>query len=274
MLARASTAGLSIVPASGLAAGSSPIQKSLRSLWMYSRPSYGVFHHFELAHQLHRAQPSAPNLLHLAVGAAEARRPSARTGQHISADPYHGLPAAPHAASIPPRWTRASTNGTRWPSTAGSAAQHRTLRRLDRNLRSRLDRRPKVQSDGGKFICDRGSTHQRFQEQVLAEEYRRWKCPPSMPAPHIVSARRSNLRNCGRNHGSVECCAPVVPRARRRGGKGPRNSLRSAAGQVHARRSAAARRRSRFSSLARSACAKAFRTCWRRSRSCVIRRST
>lgn len=44
----------------------------------------------------------------------------------------------------------------------------------------------KVQSDGGKFICDRGSTHQRFQEQVLAEEYRRWQIPPSMPTPHIA----------------------------------------------------------------------------------------
>lgn len=31
-----------------------------------------------------------------------------------------------------------------------------------------------VQRRGGVFLCDRGSTHQRFQEQLLAEEYRRW----------------------------------------------------------------------------------------------------
>ena len=31
-----------------------------------------------------------------------------------------------------------------------------------------------VQSHGGLFICDRGSTHQRYQEQVVREEYRRW----------------------------------------------------------------------------------------------------
>jgi len=31
-----------------------------------------------------------------------------------------------------------------------------------------------VQQRGGKFICDRGSSHQRYQEQVVAEEYRRW----------------------------------------------------------------------------------------------------
>jgi glycosyltransferase involved in cell wall biosynthesis len=31
-----------------------------------------------------------------------------------------------------------------------------------------------VQQRGGKFICDRGSSHQRYLEQVVAEEYRRW----------------------------------------------------------------------------------------------------
>ncbi|HUZ94606.1 MAG TPA: glycosyltransferase family 4 protein [Edaphobacter sp.] len=31
-----------------------------------------------------------------------------------------------------------------------------------------------VQQRGGKFICDRGSSHHRYQEQVVAEEYRRW----------------------------------------------------------------------------------------------------
>ena len=45
---------------------------------------------------------------------------------------------------------------------------------------------PKVQAEGGKFICDRGSTHQRFQDQVLAEEYRRWGVLYTPPAAHIV----------------------------------------------------------------------------------------
>ena len=31
-----------------------------------------------------------------------------------------------------------------------------------------------VQQRGGKFVCDRGSTHQRYQEQLVSEEYRRW----------------------------------------------------------------------------------------------------
>ena len=31
-----------------------------------------------------------------------------------------------------------------------------------------------VQAHGGLFCCDRGSTHQRFQEEIVSEEYRRW----------------------------------------------------------------------------------------------------
>ncbi len=31
-----------------------------------------------------------------------------------------------------------------------------------------------VQRHGGRFICDRGSTHQRHQEQIVSEEYRHW----------------------------------------------------------------------------------------------------
>ena len=32
-----------------------------------------------------------------------------------------------------------------------------------------------VQQRGGRFVCDRGSSHQRYQEQLVSEEYRRWK---------------------------------------------------------------------------------------------------
>ena len=31
-----------------------------------------------------------------------------------------------------------------------------------------------VQQRGGVFVCDRGSSHQRYQENLIAEEYRRW----------------------------------------------------------------------------------------------------
>lgn len=40
-----------------------------------------------------------------------------------------------------------------------------------------------IQRSGGVFICDRGSTHQRYQEQILADEFSRWgvDIPPSDP---------------------------------------------------------------------------------------------
>jgi glycosyltransferase involved in cell wall biosynthesis len=31
-----------------------------------------------------------------------------------------------------------------------------------------------VQQRGGRFVCDRGSTHQRYQEQIVSAEYKRW----------------------------------------------------------------------------------------------------
>ena len=31
-----------------------------------------------------------------------------------------------------------------------------------------------IQKRGGKFFCDRGSSHQRYQEELVADEYRRW----------------------------------------------------------------------------------------------------
>jgi glycosyltransferase involved in cell wall biosynthesis len=43
-----------------------------------------------------------------------------------------------------------------------------------------------VQRRGGVFVCDRGSTHQRFQTSVMQEEYRRWKLPPPLSEPHIL----------------------------------------------------------------------------------------
>lgn len=45
-----------------------------------------------------------------------------------------------------------------------------------------------VQQRGGKFICDRGSSHQRYQEQLVSDEYRRWGV--SLP----VSDIRDTLR--------------------------------------------------------------------------------
>jgi len=45
-----------------------------------------------------------------------------------------------------------------------------------------------VQERDGVFVCDRGSSHQRFQEELLAEEYRRWGV--DRPVSDIRDTRR------------------------------------------------------------------------------------
>ena len=49
-----------------------------------------------------------------------------------------------------------------------------------------------VQARGGKFICDRGSTHQAFQEEVVHAEYRRWGVPV-IAEPSFVAEREEEI---------------------------------------------------------------------------------
>ena len=44
----------------------------------------------------------------------------------------------------------------------------------------------KVQRSGGKYVCDRGSTHQRFMDRVLREEFVRWRLPQPVQPPHVA----------------------------------------------------------------------------------------
>jgi starch synthase len=52
-----------------------------------------------------------------------------------------------------------------------------------------------VQSRGGIFISDRGSTHRRFQAEIVAEEYRRWNLP-HIPEDPFDMAREDELYGC------------------------------------------------------------------------------
>lgn len=50
----------------------------------------------------------------------------------------------------------------------------------------------RLQERGTTFICDRGSTHQVYQEQILIEEALRWGLTPRIPDPRL---RETELRN-------------------------------------------------------------------------------
>ena len=44
----------------------------------------------------------------------------------------------------------------------------------------------KVQRRGGWYVCDRGSTHQRFMDRVLRQEFARWELPLPVQPPHVT----------------------------------------------------------------------------------------
>jgi glycosyltransferase involved in cell wall biosynthesis len=44
----------------------------------------------------------------------------------------------------------------------------------------------RLQKAGGRFICDRGSSHQRYQERIVSEEYRRWGVDRQVTDPRDI----------------------------------------------------------------------------------------
>ncbi len=146
---------------------------------------YGVFHHFELAHQLHRRN----HLRRIYSTWPWARlkreglpREFVRTFPLIHTTDY--------LLRQTPLYSPALDSGfNQWNSLAFDAYLRRNLEACDALIAisgAGQTAGPQFQAAGGKFICDRGSTHQRFQDQVIAEEYRRWNVAHPPPPAHIV----------------------------------------------------------------------------------------
>jgi len=146
---------------------------------------YGVFHHFELAHQLHRRN----HLRRIYSTWPWARlkreglpRELVRTFPLIHTTDYLLRRSRFYSPALDARFNE-------WNSLSFDAWTRRVIEPCDAFIAisgAGQTTGPKVQAAGGKFICDRGSTHQRFQDEVLAEEYRRWNVPYIQPAAHIL----------------------------------------------------------------------------------------
>jgi alpha-maltose-1-phosphate synthase len=146
---------------------------------------FGVFHHFELAHQLHRrghlrriystwpwARLRREGLPRELVGTF----PLLHTTEYLLG---RSRAASPAVLSRLASWNTRSFD--RW--------MHHHIPLCDAFIAisgAGLLTGKKVQQRGGKFICDRGSTHQRFQEAIVFEEHRRWGLPAPFPKPHIT----------------------------------------------------------------------------------------
>ncbi len=146
---------------------------------------FGVFHHFELAHQLHRrghlrkvystwpwARLKREGLPHALVGTFPLLH---TTDYLLNRTRFYPKPI--------------STTINRWNALAFDEYTRRVIPPCDAFIAisgAGLKTGQLVQRRGGNFVCDRGSTHQRFQEDVNRQEYKRWNVPQPIPAPHIV----------------------------------------------------------------------------------------
>ena len=130
-----------------------------------------------------RARPSPPprkHLLHLALAPAGARRPAPRQGRTF---PWLGLPdyLLGRTGWHLPRLSDELGYVNALAFDQWTCRQINTLYRRGGHLDalvgisgSSLQAGQDLQARGGRFVCDRGSTHQRFQERIVAEEYARW----------------------------------------------------------------------------------------------------
>jgi len=137
---------------------------------------FGVFHHFELANQLHRrghlrriystwpwARLKREGLPRSVVGTFPwihtSEMAMSRFGLHR---PWLQDQLSYANAVAFDTWTAARIRRTKAPDALIALSG------------SSLTTGRQIQAAGGVFICDRGSSHQRYQEQIVSDEYARW----------------------------------------------------------------------------------------------------
>ena len=151
---------------------------------------FGVFHHFELANQLHRRHYL--QRLYSTWPWARLKR------EGLPRDLVSTFPALHTAQYLLGRTGKASPRLLSTIAAANTLSfDHYTRFRVDHDAGGYPDAfvaisgaglltGRRVQEHGGIFICDRGSTHQRFQDQIVLEEHRRWGVPEPLAQPRIV----------------------------------------------------------------------------------------
>lgn len=147
---------------------------------------FGVFHHFELAHQLHRR--GHLRKLYSTWPWARLKREGLPRSL-VGTFPYlHGTDYVLGRTQFYPAAVSARVN--RWNALAFDEYTRRVIPGCDALIAisgAGLLTGQMVQGRGGRFICDRGSTHQRFQQEVVWGEYARWGVPLEREPPHIVA---------------------------------------------------------------------------------------
>jgi starch synthase len=145
-----------------------------------SQAVFGVFHHFELAHQLRR---------HACLQTVYSTYPWSRLKreglphEYVETFPWihGGLALLARYGLYPSPWTEGLDY---WNALAFDAWITRQLKKdgaecdaLIAISGAALNAGKLLQARGGKYICDRGSTHARYQWRLLQEEHDRWRAP-------------------------------------------------------------------------------------------------
>ena len=148
---------------------------------------FGAFHHFELAHQLHRR-----NHLQRIYSTFPWARLKREGLPHGLVRTFPLIQTAEYlfnrSGRVPAALTAklASWNALAFDRYTAAKIAEEECDAFIAISGAGLLTGGRVQENGGVFLCDRGSTHQRLQKAVVLEEYKRWGVPVPLAKPHIV----------------------------------------------------------------------------------------
>lgn len=143
---------------------------------------FGAFHHFDLARELQRRQ-----MLQTVYSTWPWQRLKREGLPHAQVDTFPWIQTPEYVlrrAGMLPRWLDDQTGYLN-----ALLFDEYTLRRVpdcDALIGisgSSLKTGALVQQRGGRFYCDRGSSHQRYQEQLVSDEFRRWNVQAPVSDP-------------------------------------------------------------------------------------------
>jgi hypothetical protein len=150
-----------------------------------SQAVWGVFHHFELARELERR--GHLDTVYSTWPWARLKREGLAHSKVQTFPWIHTPLTVLNRAGVLPRWVDhqlSYQNALRFDD--WTARRIGAVDALIGISGSALKTGCQLQQRGGKFICDRGSTHQRYQEAILADEFRRWGLDPPGFDPRVV----------------------------------------------------------------------------------------
>ncbi len=137
---------------------------------------FGVFHHFELARQL--AQRCYLDHIYSTWPWARLRREGLPRDKVATFPWLHTPEMLMRRYGADPAWLLdhiGYSNALLFDAWTNRALHRRPAPDVLIGISgSSLTTGRSVQQRGGLFVCDRGSSHQRFQDRIVSEEYRRW----------------------------------------------------------------------------------------------------